>query len=396
MSDTFNEKPKHRSAFATGPTVYRSVTSTRHADPAGLIDPFKNASLKSSDVGLSSVDVNVGPPVLPYALTLCSPNTYASDSSIGPEKLNRKLETLLVKIPVDIEKNGEWELHCVFYPNAEETSFEVHFFQDNSCKSSSKNACLIEMQLMGGNRCAFQKLCKYVRIQLDLQSAFCGTAWGSFYSAPQIEQASKEAEYIYQPSRPMPLPKPGNLTRTSSESVPVFGVQEETNGCANFVDILFNYLVSPFADVQHTGWQELARATTELKMQTAVCKSTCNGTDIVSFAAAVLEKSECSTSVCKDTVRCVLQTLVRVYQSASQDQKLRVESLQKKILALAQNGSSREIRSLAVDLVQRLIPSSGSVAKTALIQTLKTCSAGECRVSVKARGILSSLRVVKC
>lgn len=395
MSDTFNEKPTYRSSPATGPTVYRSVTSTRHADPAGLIDPFKNASLKDSDVGLSSVDLNVGPPVIPYALELCSPNTYRSDSSIGPAKLSRNYEALLVQAQIDVEKNGEWELHCVFYPDAEETSFDVHFFLDNSHTSSSKNASLIEMQLMGGNRCAFQKLCKFVRIKLDLQSAFCGTAWGSFYSAPQIEQASKETEFVYQPSRPMPLPKPGNLTRsTSSEAVNVFGAQDETNGCASYVDILFNYLLSPFADVQHTGWQELARATTELRMQTAVCKTICNGTDIVRFAAAVLATSECSMSVCKDTVRCVLQTLVRVYQSASQEQKNRIEGLQKEILRLAQTGPSREIRSLAVDLVQKLLPSSGS--KTTLIQTLQTCSAGECRVSAKARGILSSLKVVKC
>lgn len=387
------EKPKYRSVRTA--TVFRGETRVQpSAKPTDLADPFRKA-LTLKDVGSPHVETLMidGPPQLPYDRSICSANTYVSDSSIVACELREKLKEMLVAIPVDVAKtSSEWKLDCVYYPDSVRTPFEVFLFRDESSAANTKNAVLIEMQLMGGNRSGFQHLCNFLRVQLDLKSAFCGTDWAPFYSV-RPEQASKDAEYHYEPSRPQcmpPAPKPGNLTRSSSTSVSVFG-DSEADGCANFVDLILNYLNSPFADVQRMGWQELARATTDSKMQDAVCKTAFDGTDVIHLAVVAIENNKC-----EDTVRCVLQTLARIYKSASVEQVRRIKNLQKQIVDFAQNGSSKEIRFLAVGLVHELLATSDVASKSCLLSTLKTCSEGECRVSHKAQSILSSLKTITC
>jgi len=121
------------------------------------------------------------------------------------------------------------------------------------------------------------------------------------------------------------------------------------------VDILIENASSPFIDVRHTGWQELAKATEDENTAEALLEASVNDEECISLGAKVLrEDSTCELTA--DTQRCVLRTLLNIAQTRDVDACRKICALKAEISKLAEDciGNSVEARSTAVQLIQCL------------------------------------------
>lgn len=142
------------------------------------------------------------PPVLPYSWQVCSPDTFTcSDPSISPRAIQEQVKNIIRKSPADVSACSAWEFNAVFYPEEQRTAFKVSIFEN---ASDPKNSCLVEMQLIEGDRVAFQGLVSHVRAQAKLKYAFA-EEWG-FEEEEQEFDDKCDVSYKHTSFTPLPLP----------------------------------------------------------------------------------------------------------------------------------------------------------------------------------------------
>jgi len=289
------------------------------------------------------------PPPLPYSWELCSANTFVcNDCTVSAQSLREKVMGIVRKSPADISCNSEWQFIGTCYPQQVKTVFQVSIFNDET-KARPKNSCLLEMQLHEGDRVAFQGLCSYVQSQANLVYAFADE-WGFVDEEVEELDSKYEKGYQHRSFAPPPLP-PSLLAKMKQVEMAALPFMDTSKNC--LVDILIENASSPFIDVRHTGWQELAKATEDANTAEALLEASVHDEECISLGAKVL-RDDSTCELTADTQRCVLRTFLNIAQTRDVDARRKIGGLKTEISKLADCRDSAETRSTAVQLIQCL------------------------------------------
>jgi len=324
------------------------------------------------------------PPPLPYSTwEVCSTNTFTcSDPTTSPQALKETLKGLIRKSPADISCNSEWQFDAVFYPQETKTTFKVSFFEN----ASEKNSCLVEVDLQEGDRYAFQSLVSYLKSKAKLTYAFADE-WGF---EDDDEEMDDEWEGGYQHTTFAPLPLPSALLAKLDK----LDTSKVDTAQGSLVDVLLQNSCSPFADVRHSGWQDLANSSNEREFAKTLIDARIYGQECISYATAVLkEDATCEMTV--NTQRCVLKTLLNIAKTENVDACRKIYGLKSEILEIANDFKihSTEARVTAMELMQSLSVHNKCMDKE-FEESFKHRSHGKCRASDFARTALTSLKVI--
>lgn len=330
------------------------------------------------------------PPVMPYSWEVCSANTFTcTDAKVSSRALQEKVKEIIRKSPADVSDLSDWEFSGVFYPQELRTVFKVSIFENSA---GHKDSCLVEMQLQEGDRVAFQGLCSYVKSQAQLVHAFA-EEWG--FDDEDEDELDDEWDTGYTHRSFAPLPLPSSLLsklETVDFANEEFGPFDDSKNC--LVDAFLENTCSSFLDVRRTGWQDLAKETTETEVVEALLEARVNGQECISLAADVLQQ-DAKCDLTADTQRCVLKTLLNIAETGDFEACRKISSLKSQIIEIAGDTKHHqtETRAIAVRLMQCLVQHNKSVDMD-FVSAIRVRSKDKCRVSDDALHALSSLKLI--
>ena len=242
----------------------------------------------------------------PYKTEFFAFNTFTSHDERTPKELQNLLVKTLKQIPVDME-GTTWEKDCVFYPNETKTAFFLKIFDNR--EAGKHGSCLIEMQMIEGDRFAFEHLCSHIKQVTYLSDAF--EIFGNNDSFVNESAATLMRPYEHAQWKPLPLPPTAEFSGVT------------TSGCDDDLGLfdstempLMENIYSPFHNVRQYAWRELAFATNEQAMAKVFLKETNDKKSALHELDHMLRKLVYGTKKKGDTIRCLLKVLYNVVDYA--------------------------------------------------------------------------------
>ena len=208
-----------------------------------------------------SANSNDYPPPMPYSIRFCSHNTYTvADRS--PVKICgvilRELSKINVYTNTDINTNT-WNMHYVFYPNETRTSFIVNMFQ--YVQDTEKDVHLVELQMIEGDRFAFEHMCLHISTVTQLHPVFNGKFMDVNTDEKPIK-TTNDAHQPYQHAEWKPLPLPANIACIPFVSVTKDAAVVLKSPSPHYlIQLGVQDTLSPYHNIQRNGWRCLAKIT---------------------------------------------------------------------------------------------------------------------------------------